>query len=73
MPRNNPKVVQSSMDIRQEWTENCDIQIILYKSDPKVVDPYEILQVTDYVVSYSCKKHKSVKDEQEQIKTIAMM
>ena len=52
MPRNHSKVVQSSVDFLQSWRENCDIQIILYKSDPNVVDSMEISQVTDYIVTY---------------------
>ncbi len=42
MPRKHSKVVQSSIDLLQSWRANCDIQIILYESDPNVVDPLEI-------------------------------
>ncbi len=70
MPRNYPKVVQSSVDMLQSWRANCDIQIILYESDPSVVDAYKISQITDYIVTYSCKRQESLKDQQEQMKTL---
>ena len=72
MPRNHPRVVQSSTYILQSWRANCDIQIILYESNPNVVDPLEIPQITDYIVTYSCKSHESLKDEQDQMKTMIM-
>ena len=72
MPRNHTKVVQSSINLLQSWRANCDIQIILYESDPNVVDPLEISQITDYIVTYSCKGHETLKDEQEQMKTMIL-
>ena len=72
MPRNHPKVVQSSIDILQSWRANCDIQIILYESDPNVVHPLEISKIADYIVTYSCKGHETLRDKREQMKTLIM-
>ena len=72
MPRNHPRVVQSSTDILQSWRANCDIQIILHDSNPNIVDLLKISQITDYIVTYSCKGHESLKDEQDQMKTMIM-
>ena len=66
------KVDQSSINLLQLWRENCDIQIILYENDPNVVEPLKILQITNYIVTYSCKEYQYLKDEQDQIKTRIM-
>ena len=52
---NNQKIVQSSMYAVQSWRANCDIQNMLYDSDPTEPNPQEIAKITDYIVSYQTK------------------
>lgn len=72
MPRNDPKFVQSSVDLLQSWRGNCDIQILIYESDPEWPDPSEIARVTDYVVGYACKGAQTTKQEKDQIKAFIL-
>jgi len=57
--RNHPRILQSSLFCLQSWRANCDISIMIYGSDPKFPDLYEIAEVTDYVVSYACKGNEA--------------
>ena len=65
MPRNHPRVNQTSTDLIQTWRGNCDIQIMIYESDPDNFDMREISKVTDYVVAYSCKGNATLREEIE--------
>lgn len=64
-PRNHGRVTQTSMDVLQSWRANCDIQILIYSSDPDQPDPDDIAKVTDYVVGYACKGNKTLKEERD--------
>ena len=44
---------------------NCDIQIMIYESDPDNFDLRDISKVTDYVVAYSCKRNATLWEEIE--------
>jgi hypothetical protein len=48
-------MIQTSLKTLQSWRSNCDVQLILYDSDPRNPDLSELAKVTDYVVSYACK------------------
>ena len=63
MPRNNTRLNQTSTTLLQGWRGNCDIQILVYRCDPRKPDSSEIARVTDYVASYSCKGNYSLKEE----------
>ena len=67
MPRNHPRVTQTSIDMLKSWRANCDIQMLLYDSPPESPDMQEISRVTDYVVGYTCKGGKTVKEEKDQM------
>ena len=41
MPRKDSRTLQSSLDMLQSWRANCDLQFLLYNSDPLDVDPVE--------------------------------
>jgi hypothetical protein len=70
--RNHPRILQSSLFCLQSWRANCDISIMIYGSDPKFPDLYEIAEVTDYVVvSYACKGNAAYAIEKQQIKDFA--
>ena len=56
----------------QAWRANCDIQLILYDTDPDQIDPSEISKVVDYIVAYACKGNEKIKDEKDQLKAMIM-
>ena len=55
LKRNNSRMIQTSLKTLQSWRSNCDVQIILYESNPMDPNLGELAKVTDYVVSYACK------------------
>ena len=63
LERNDPRLTQSSMIMTQSWRANCDIQILLYESDPNAPDPSEIARATDYIVAYACKGVGTLQEE----------
>jgi len=67
LPRNDSRVIQSSLSQLQSWRANCDIQIILYESNPLHPDLQEIASVTDYVVAYACKGNDSLLQEKKSV------
>lgn len=60
------------MDILQSWRGNCDMQILVYESDPDNPNIKEISRVTDYVVSYNTKGNTTYMEEKETTKHIIM-
>jgi hypothetical protein len=72
MKRNHSRVHQTSMDVLQSWRANCDVQILVYSSDPEHPDADDIARVTDYVVGYACKGNNALKEEREQSKQIVL-
>ena len=72
LPRNNNRTVQSSLSFVQSWRANCDIQVLLYDSDPKCPNPEDIGRVTDYIVAYACKGNETIVQEKEQMKALIL-
>lgn len=72
MPRNHSRVTQTSKDMLCSWRANCDIQILVYDSDPDNPDVKEISRVTDYVVGYTCKGGTTLQEERETNKSLVM-
>jgi len=72
MPRNNIRLNQTSTTLLQGWRGNCDLQILVYRCDPKNPDSSEIARVTDYVASYSCKGNYSLKEERQHNRDLIM-
>lgn len=66
MPRNHARLHQTSLDLLRAWRGNCDVQILIYDSDPDHPDPNDIARVTDYVVAYSTKGNKTLREEKQQ-------
>ena len=52
LPRNHRRIVATSKWLVQSWRVNCDIQPLLYASDPLYPNPNEIARVTDYIAAY---------------------
>ena len=63
MPRNHPRIMQTSLRCVRSWRANCDVQILLYDSDPLNPSPADIAKATDYIVGYACKGNESLKTE----------
>ena len=53
LKRNHPRMVQTSTDMLRSWRGNCDIQILIYESDPKFPNLREIAKVTDRIIKNS--------------------
>jgi len=64
------RLVQFSKPLLQGWRANCDIQLLIYNSDPLHPNLDKIEAVTRYVVAYTGKKHHTNKQEKEQIQNI---
>ena len=63
LKRNSKRMMQTSMDALQSWRANCDVQIILYDSNPRRPNYLAIGQVVDYVASYCCKGNATQRTE----------
>jgi len=72
MERNHSRVNQTSLDMLSSWRGNCDIQILIYESDPDTPDLREISRVTDYIVAYQCKGNTTYMEERETTKHIIL-
>ena len=71
-PRNNRKVVQSSLFLCRGWRANCDFQFIMCDCDPENPDPMEIARVTNYIVAYQCKGNESHAKERDDMKQLVL-
>ena len=58
-------VVQASMFLAQGWRANCDLQILLYDSNPDNPLPEDVGRVTDYIVAYQCKGNETYFQERK--------
>jgi hypothetical protein len=54
------------------WRANCDVQMLIYESNPDCPDPGDITRVTDYIVAYACKGVESLSEEREQTKSLIL-
>jgi len=63
-------MVQSSLFLLPQWRANCDVQLLLYESDPQNPDVYEMSKITDYVVSYACKGNATTETEVQALNTL---
>ena len=63
---------QTPMDLLQYWRANCDMQLLIYESDPRSPDPHDIAKVTDYIVAYTCKGNMTTQMESKIIEDIIM-
>ena len=70
MPRNHPRINQTSAHMMQSWRANCDGQVLIYNCDPMKPDISEIARITDYIVAYSCKGNSTLKEERDQNRSI---
>ena len=72
LSRNNSRLTQTSLSCLQSWRGNCDIQILVYETDPKNPDPAELTKVSDYVVGYACKGNATLSIERMHVKSFTM-
>lgn len=72
LPRNHNRITQTSKDMLQSWRANCDIQILIYNSNPKTPSVAEISKITDYIASYATKGNGTIRQEREQNVKLAM-
>ena len=64
MKRNSKdlRTIQTSLWLAQDWRANCDIQMLLYESNPQFPDSSDITKVTDYIVLYACKGNETTSE-----------
>lgn len=72
LDRNHSRLNQTSIDILRSWRGNCDIQMLIYDSNPDLIDVREISRVTDYVVGYIGKGNSTMLEEKETNKQIVL-
>ena len=72
MPRNHPRIVQTSMFLVQGWRANVDIQYILYDDILAKTTASDISQVSDYIISYICKGTETSVQEKHKLKDLVM-
>ena len=72
MARNHARLNQTSVDMLQSWRANCDVQLLIYNSDPKNPDVSDLARVTDYIVAHACKGNATLKEERLQNQAMAM-
>ena len=56
----------------RSWRANCDIQILLYESDPLYPSAEDITKATDYIVGYACKGNENLKTEKKHMSEIIL-
>jgi len=72
MKRNNSRLNQTSLYCLQSWRANCDMKILLYKTNPSKPDMSEIARVSDYIVGYCCKGNNTQAIERKTVKDFIM-
>jgi len=72
LKRDDTKIIQTSTKTLQSWRSNCDVQLILYDSDPAEPNLGELAKVTDYVVSYACKGNCTHEAEKQALADIVL-
>ena len=70
LQRNSKRMNQSSFTALRSWRANCDVQLIIYDSDPEYPNLDEIAKISDYVVSYTCKGNLRKQTEKGMMKEI---
>jgi hypothetical protein len=68
----NRRTLQSSMHALQSWRANCDVQVLLYDTDPTNPDALELAKVVDYIVGYTCKNTESMTEERQRLKSFVL-
>ena len=72
MPRNHRRITQCATYVAQGWRGNCDIQYLIYTSDPDNIDASDVSRVTNYVVSYSCKGSETEMEQKLSMKDLIL-
>ena len=65
---NTRRMNQCSSYALQSWRANCDVKMLIYDHDPRQINPDDIANVTDYVVSYVTKANQTFLEETQFIK-----
>ena len=65
-------VLQTSLFLAHGWRANCDLQILIYDSDPTCPDPQDIARVSDYIVAYASKGNETQLKERQHLKSLIL-
>ena len=72
LPRNHPRIVQTSIFLLQGWRANVDIQLLLYEGDMQSTSTSEISQISDYIISYICKGTETSVQEKYRMRDVIL-
>ena len=72
LPRNHPRVIQTSMFLVQGWRANVDIQLLLYDDNITKTTASDVAQISDYIISYICKGTETSVQEKLRVKDIIL-
>ena len=64
------RAVQHSRTLLRGWRENCDIKLLLYFSNPNLLDIGEIKDICQYVVAYTGKRNHTSQQEKTAIQDL---
>lgn len=71
LPRSKSRTInQHSQYALQAWRANCDVQLLIYRSNPNVPDVSEIQAVCNYCASYAVKVHQTTRQEISNIQDV---
>ena len=70
--RGSKRMQQISTAQLQSWRANCDVQLLLYDSDPYNPNLAEFVKVADYIVSYITKGNIGYMTEHKLMKELIM-
>ena len=72
LPRNNCRIIQTSIPMMRSWRANCDVQFLLYNSNPHELNSEDIARVVNYIVAYACKGNETELQEKRNIASIIL-
>ena len=64
---NTRRMNQCSSYALQSWRANCDVKMLIYDHDPRQINPDDIANVTDYIVSYVTKANQRFLEETQEV------
>lgn len=72
LPRNHPRIVQTSIFLLQGWRANVDIQLLLYDTTFDKTTASDVSKISDYIISYICKGTETSVQEKIRLKDLVL-
>jgi hypothetical protein len=71
-PQKRRNILPTSLVLAYGWRANCDVKVLLYKTDLKHPDAGDIAKVTNYLVTYASKEAEPVEAEKSQLRSMLL-